>query len=176
MRFLVPAAATLALAACVAPPASPPPPPPSPQPTPAPAPPPPAPSTAWTDQPLTPGSWSYRPEASGSTASFGLAASGAVLTLRCEVATRRIHVIRAGQMSASSGQMIVRTSFGAAAWPAQNMAGAIPFVTAVRSAGDAALDQIAFSRGRFAIEIAGLPPLIAPTWAEVTRVIEDCRG
>jgi len=38
------------------------------------------------------------------------------------------------------------------------------------------LDQIAYSRGRFAIEIAGLEPLIVPAWPEVGRVIEDCRG
>ena len=42
-------------------------------------------------------------------------------------------------------------------------------------ARDPLLDAMAFSKGRFAIEIAGLPTLYAPSWAEVTRVIEDCR-
>jgi hypothetical protein len=40
---------------------------------------------------------------------------------------------------------------------------------------DPLLDAIALSKGRFAIETDGLPNLILPTWAEVSRVIEDCR-
>jgi hypothetical protein len=34
---------------------------------------------------------------------------------------------------------------------------------------------MAFSRGRFAIETAGLPTLYVPSWPEVSRVVEDCR-
>ncbi|WP_345907778.1 hypothetical protein [Sphingomonas sp. UBA4815] len=41
---------------------------------------------------------------------------------------------------------------------------------------DRLLDAMAFSRGRFTIEQAGQPPLIIPAYAEVGRVIEDCRG
>jgi len=40
---------------------------------------------------------------------------------------------------------------------------------------DPLLDQIAFSRGRFTIEVAGQPPLYLPSWPEISRVIEDCR-
>lgn len=43
------------------------------------------------------------------------------------------------------------------------------------SARDSLLDAIALSRGRFAVEAAGLPTLYLPSWAEVSRVIEDCR-
>ena len=46
---------------------------------------------------------------------------------------------------------------------------------AVRAASDTVLDQIAYSRGRFAVEAQGLDTLILPAWAEVGRVIEDCR-
>jgi hypothetical protein len=42
-------------------------------------------------------------------------------------------------------------------------------------AGDPLLDAMALSKGRFALESEGLPPLSLPSWAEVTRVIEDCR-
>ncbi len=42
-------------------------------------------------------------------------------------------------------------------------------------ANDPLLDAMAFSRGRFAVETAGLPVLIVPSWTEVSRVIEDCR-
>ena len=40
---------------------------------------------------------------------------------------------------------------------------------------DAVLDAMGFSRGRFVIEVAGLPTLYLPAWPEVGRVIEDCR-
>lgn len=42
-------------------------------------------------------------------------------------------------------------------------------------AGDPLLDAIAFSRGRFALEAAGLPTLYLPAWPELSRVVEDCR-
>ena len=41
---------------------------------------------------------------------------------------------------------------------------------------DPLLDAMAFSRGRFAIEQPGTPPLVLPAWPEIGRVIEDCRG
>lgn len=40
---------------------------------------------------------------------------------------------------------------------------------------DALLDAIAFSRGRFIVEQRGAATLAVPAWAEVGRVIEDCR-
>lgn len=43
------------------------------------------------------------------------------------------------------------------------------------SATDPLLDELAFSRGRFAVEAAGVPQLVIPAWAELARVIEDCR-
>ena len=42
-------------------------------------------------------------------------------------------------------------------------------------ARDPLLDAMAFSKGRFALEVAGLPTLYVPSYPEVTRVIEDCR-
>ena len=40
---------------------------------------------------------------------------------------------------------------------------------------DRLLDAIALTRGRFAVETPDRPTLYLPAWAEVTRVIEDCR-
>ncbi len=40
---------------------------------------------------------------------------------------------------------------------------------------DPLLDAMAITRGRFAVEVEGETPLYLPAWAEVTRVIEDCR-
>ena len=48
-------------------------------------------------------------------------------------------------------------------------------VTAELPARDPALDAIAFSRGRFALETAGLATLYLPSWPEISRVVEDCR-
>jgi hypothetical protein len=34
---------------------------------------------------------------------------------------------------------------------------------------------MAYSRGRFMVETAGLPALYLPSWPEVTRVVDDCQ-
>ena len=47
--------------------------------------------------------------------------------------------------------------------------------TLTLSPHDPILDAIAFSRGRFMVAVTGGPRLILPAWAEVARVIEDCR-
>jgi hypothetical protein len=40
---------------------------------------------------------------------------------------------------------------------------------------DPLLDAMASSRGRIGISASGLAALVVPPWAEVGRVIEDCR-
>ncbi len=166
-------AAFLILPGCVSAPA------PAPPPPVASAPPSPPPPTAkdWRDWPVAPGDWSYRSLGDGSIASFGQPGQPPLLTLRCEQSARRILVARATPLPPDqiSGQMIVRTSFGAAGWPIAPT-GEQGFAVAARAANDAAFDQIAYSRGRFAIETPGATPLAVPNWAEVSRVIEDCRG
>ena len=179
MRFLTPIplsvlALSFTLASCVAPPVQVPrPAPPRPAPTsapPLPAPPPGA-SDDWTDWPVTPGDWRYAAEAGGSTARFGPAAAAPLLTIHCDSATRRILFVRGD--GATGGALTIRTSFGAVQWPAT---ASTTGLVAARAAGDEALDQIAFSRGRFLVETAGAAPLVLPAWAEVTKVVEDCRG
>jgi hypothetical protein len=150
-------------------------PPPAPPPAPAQTPtPPPAPlNTEWQHRPATPGDWTYRTDGSGSSAHFASASGGPLLSLRCDRASHRVSLARAGT---GSGAMTIRTSYGAVSWPASVGAGNTPETVATRAANDAVLDQIAYSRGRFGVEIAGTAPLILPAWAEVARVIEDCRG
>lgn len=130
-------------------------------------------SVEWHDRVATPGNWTYRAEAGGTAAFFGPPAVEPRLVIRCDRASRRISLIRAG---AGQGAMIVRTSYGAQSWPAAAVAAPLPQTVAVRAASDAALDQIAYSRGKFAVEVQGLAPLTLPVWAEIARVIEDCRG
>lgn len=166
-------AAFLVLSGCVSPPA----PPPSPPRAPAPAAPSPPPITDWRDWPVASGDWSYRQLADGSIASFGEAGQPPLLTLRCERAGRRIFVARPTSLppEGTAGEMIVRTSFGAVSWPVAS-GGEPGQAVAARAANDAAFDAIAYSRGRFGIETPGAPPLAVPNWAEVSRVIEDCRS
>ena len=163
------ALACLALSACVPPPEPAPTPAPVPAPTPAPRPvatPSPVPSfTTWMDAPLTPGDWSY---------AGGYARFGEHLMMRCDRATGAVEISRAGTAGLPV-QMIVRAELmerGLAAQPSESDPA---WILARVPARDPLLDAMAFSKGRFAVEVAGLPPIYVPAYPEVTRVIEDCR-
>jgi len=130
---------------------------------------------------VAPGGWSYRTTERGTIASFGQPGRATLLSFRCDLATHRIFVARATSHPANriSGQMTVHTSFGETQWPVTgtSMTGASgAYATAIRAGNDGTFDKIAFSRGRFAIEAPGAAPIAVPGWAEVSRVIEDCRG
>lgn len=162
----------LLVTACVAPTRPPPPPAPAPAPV---SPPPPAPAPLaddWRDWPLTPGDWRYARVAGGTAATYG-PAGDARLTLRCRPADRRIDLLRAG---AASGPLTIRTTSATRAIAVQPANGTPVQVAAVLAATDPLLDAMAFSRGRFVVEQAGLAPLVLPNYAEIGRVIEDCRG
>jgi len=49
-------------------------------------------------------------------------------------------------------------------------------LSATLGAWDPLLDAFAFSHGRVGVTVSGLAPLVVPAWAEVARVIEDCRS
>ncbi len=158
----------IGLAACVpraeAPAPAPPPPPPQPAPVPPPPPPAPEPEGDWRDVPLSAGDWSVQ----DNMASFG-SAGGTLFAVRCD--SGRISLARVG---APVGRMLnVRTTYGERALPARSEGNA---AVAVIPAGDALLDEIAFSRGRFLVRTEGAAPLFLPAWPEPVRVIEDCRG
>ena len=164
------AALTLAALTSCAPRPAPQPAPPAPQsrtaepPRPLPEPPP----AAWEDAPLAGGDWTYRDEGGSSVALF--AANGAPLfQLRCS-AGREILLSLAGEGQAP---MIVRTSYGARSLAAEARQGMLVARLAV---SDVLLDQMVFSRGRFAVEAAGSRRLVLPAWSEPARVVEDCRS
>lgn len=169
-RVWVLAAGFATVAGCVQRPAPPPPAAIAPTPPPPrPVPPPPPPAADWRDIPLTPGGWFYSSQADGSQAQFG----GTAFTVRCERARRQIVLSRAG---ASTGNaMTVRTSFGARNFPVAPRSTPFPAVAAGATAHDPFFDSIAFSRGRFTVEVPGTPMLVIPAWPEPARVIEDCR-
>jgi hypothetical protein len=165
----------MALSACAAPP-----PPPAPQPAPAPKPvpvtPPPLqkPAGEWIDWPLSAGDWVYRQDERGSIALFGPAGQNATLTLRCDTARRRVYLARAG--SGTAGRMVIRTNSTLKEFNVSPTGATPAYLAADIMPNDPILDAIALSRGRFAIEVDGQTPVAIPTWAEITRIVEDCRG
>lgn len=127
--------------------------------------------------PLTAGTWSWRGgPGQASIAQFGVAGAGAQFALRCDMATRAIIFSRGGAGAPSQVTMLFTTSFGAFALAAGYGGGEPPAIVAQANARDPRLDQIAFSRGRFLVDVAGQPRLVLPAWPEVARVIEDCRS
>jgi len=154
----------LAVAACTTAPA----PPPriaAPAPVPVIAPPPPV-ETDWRDRPYTRGSWHYADRA----ASYGPDGAQPLLVMRCDPAARTITLSVAGSVTS----LTLRTSYAERTLPAQPGPDGRSLIAF--AAPDPALDQIAFSRGRFSLSGPGLAEIDIPAWAEPSRVIEDCRG
>lgn len=164
----------LLLASCVAPP-------PPPAPRAAPAPPPvvatPAPtpplSADWNDWPFALGDWVYRRDDRGSIALFGPAGQNAVVSLRCDLQNRRIYVSR--EATAPGQRIVIRTSSSTKEFAAKPNGGTPAYLAAEIMPMDAILDAMAFSRGRILLETDGHPPIILPAWAEIARIVEDCR-
>ena len=149
--------------------------PPQPQPVPEPAPPPPEPAPPppppadWRDAPLSAGDWSYSDGGGTSRATFGNGAAPDFVVL-CE-RDRRVRLIRTGASAART--IVVRTSAGDRSLPANGQGGD---AVATLAASDPLLDQIVFSRGRFAVSGDGAALLVVPAWPEPARAIEDCRA
>lgn len=134
---------------------------------------PPPPSVEWRDRPVTPGTWRYVRDGHGTVALFGRPGTDALAVLRCDLVNHRLFLSRAGALAAP---FTVRTSSVTRQLPTGLTGGVPPYTAATIPAADPLLDAIAFSRGRWALEQAGAPPLQLPAWAEPARVIEDCRG
>ena len=167
--------ATLGLVACV-PRAAPEPPQPRPAPRPQAVPPPVAtpapPPVDWLQAAIAPGRWTYRAGPAGSAALWGGEREGARFAMTCDRASRTVRFTRAG---AVAGRMELRSTNGTRTLPTVADAGS-PGATASLPAADDFLNQLVFTRGRFLVTATGAEPLIAPSWAEPFRVVEDCRG
>ena len=166
LRHAMAAALIMVVASCTAIPKPAPTPPPS---VVRPAPPSPAPvpvtTLGWEDRALTPGDWRY--DAASRTASYGVTGAPVLATLRCESGGSQITLAVPGLASATLATL--RSTAGLDTLALSN--GEMRFAV-----HDARLDRIFFSRGRFAIEDARGRALTLPVWAEIGRVIEDCRG
>ncbi len=131
----------------------------------------------WTLAPATSGDWFYMEERDETFALFGIDATKPVAIFRCNKRTRMVGVGRYGaEVTAPSLPMRIRTET-----QSQTVTGTVrggggtPLIAAEFPANSGLLDAMAFSKGRFAIETAGLPTLYLPAWPEITRVMEDCR-
>ncbi|MGB3740170.1 MAG: hypothetical protein WA948_12565 [Pontixanthobacter sp.] len=132
----------------------------------------------WLDAPQTPGDWRYSNSGSLSYATFGLAGEGARFGIECRGDTNRIRLVRASSSDAGAtmnAPLVIRTETATRAVPATSEQAATSQLAADMQPRDPLLDAMALSRGRFAIETAGMETLYLPAWPEVTRVIEDCR-
>ena len=177
MRRLITLIPIALVAACV--PKASPPPEPAPRPAPAPAPAPiatPLPTGSdWRDWPVTAGSWTYRQDARGSIALFGQAGADAELTLRCDRQAGQVFLSRRGA-TPGGAPMTIRTSSLLRSLTVRPTGGNPAYMATALGARDPILDAIGFSRGRFIVELAPMPTLVIPAWAEILRITEDCRG
>ncbi len=123
----------------------------------------------WRDAPATPGDWQWAMEGPQSVARF----AGGLIVLRCDPGAGTVTLERSG---GGAGNLPMTITTSDMTRPVSGAALAGPARIAVRfAANDPLLDAVAFSRGRFAVETAGLPTLYVPSWPEVSRVVEDCR-
>lgn len=170
-------ALSFAIAACVPKPVTVPPvsrPAPTPTPTPTYTPPPVQQYDNWMDAPRTAGDWSYSASGNGTRADYGTAASEPRFTMGCRMPSRQVMLVRHGITGASPTSMVIRTETATRALGVTPSSDSTA-VSAALTATDPLLDAMAFSKGRFAVEAAGVPTLYLPSWAEVSRIIEDCR-
>lgn len=118
------------------------------------------------------GSWTYAPTADGSEAVFYDGTRQPQLRIRCSRPTRRVILSKPAAAAAASVDVWSSTqskSFAATFDPTTAR------LNAQIANWDPLLDAIAYSRGRFAVAVPGQQPLVLPPWADISRVIEDCR-
>jgi hypothetical protein len=130
----------------------------------------------WQDQKAAAGDWVWKSDARGSVALFGAAGADATFLIRCEREGRRVFVSRAGAFAVGeTGRMTIRTTSALQTYPVANANTAPPYISAALNASDPHLDAMMYTRGKFLISVKGGDDLIIPAWAEISRVIEDCR-
>lgn len=127
------------------------------------------------DVPATPGVWRYQPVNRGSQAVFTGNGTAAQAALICNLDTRSIAVVRFGAGGGAQG-MTIRSETATRSLPVSRSASNPAQAAASVAPNDPLLDAMALSQGRFAVEVDGAAPLYLPSHAEISRVIEDCRG
>ena len=110
------------------------------------------------DAPLSPGNWTYAAgEARFGTGDFG--GSRPELRLACNRATGQVGIVRAGTVPVPT-QMRIRTETQDRTIEIRSFKGdPAELLPEPIAANDPLLDAMAFSKGRFAVEVPGLPTL-----------------
>jgi hypothetical protein len=127
--------------------------------------------TDWDNLPATPGQWRYSARNGASEAAFSGRDNQPLAQLSCDPARRAVSLTLPGA-SARGSEMIVQSETQSRVLPYPQAQGG---ATVTFAPGDPLLDAMALSKGRFAVNAVGAGPLILPSYAEVSRVIEDCR-
>ena len=128
------------------------------------------------DAPRTAGDWSYQRDGSGTVAAYLAPGDAPLFMMRCDTTRRQITLARAlPRQSGEELPMRILTETGERIMGARPIAAPTPMSASVVAASDPLLDAMAFSKGRFAVEVAGQDTLYLPSWIELSRVIEDCR-
>ena len=118
------------------------------------------------------GDWTYSPTSDGSQAVFANSSGQPQLTIRCTKSTRRVALLKPASSAAPA--MWIWTSSQKKSLPATYNA-STGQVSVDLGAYDPLLDAIVSSRGRVGFSTSGLEALVVPPWADIARVIEDCR-
>ena len=131
----------------------------------------------WMDAPVTAGDWTYVAQPAETLAVFGTSRTpdGVSLIIACRRDTSRVSIARAHD-AGGQVEMLIRTETQDRTLTARRHDGVAPLAMVELSATDSLLDAIAFSRGRFAVDVAGADPIYVPAYPEITRVVEDCRN
>lgn len=128
----------------------------------------------WADQPRLPGDWSYVQEPGETFALYGNGGEQMHAIVRCDLNTRKVGIGLFG-ITDQSAIMSVHTETMSRELQASQRSSAQPLMAAEVDANDRLLDAMAVTKGNFAIHVPGARIAYLPGWAEVTRVIEDCR-
>ena len=123
-------------------------------------------------QPIS-GRWVYRSLPAATEADFVDSTGTVRLMMRCNRAGRIVSLIRTG-VPAAAPSLSVWTTSTSRSLPSSFQS--MKELTATLTATDPLLDAIAFSRGRFATGASGAPMVAVPVWAELARIVEDCRS
>lgn len=122
-----------------------------------------------------PGTWRWAMIQGKSTAEFVGASGSPIANLTCDRSGAQVLLGRLGITNGQVAMGVTTTGGGNRPLLSNPLAGGPGWIVTAIPARDRVLDAIAFSRGRFLLDVAGLPSLALPSWPEVSRVIEDCR-